>query len=258
MKNERKISAVIIAQDEQERISAAIESCIGFADEILVVDGGSKDKTADIAKSLGCRVVVNTWSGYASQRNFGADNAAHRWVFMLDADEVVSKELADSFSSWKAAASASYEAYSVYRVGDFFDSWLYGEATWYTRFYDKTKHRVANRIVHEGIDVEHDQLGKLDGILWHYGFRGLADTVNRFNKYTSLEVPKAVEEGKNFRLSRMVLKPPAKFLQKYIFQGLYRLGIKGLIVSMLWLVYTFLTESKLYEIEYYAKKQKTG
>ena len=87
------VSAAIIAQDEADRISDCLKSVV-FADEIVVVDGGSRDETADIAKSLGARVLFNKWPGYAAQKQFAVDNCRNDWVMILDADERVSEDAA--------------------------------------------------------------------------------------------------------------------------------------------------------------------
>lgn len=90
---DNRISVVIIAQDDGTRITAAIKSCKPFADDIVVIDGGSKDNTIQVAESLGCRVFSNPWAGYAKQRMFGVEKAEFDWIFLIDTDEVVDAEL---------------------------------------------------------------------------------------------------------------------------------------------------------------------
>src|SRR5438105_197914 len=93
-----KISAVIITFNEAENIRAACES-VAWADEILVVDSESMDATREIAAAIGARVIVNAWPGFAAQKQFGTDAAAHDWVLSLDADERVSSELQNSIEA---------------------------------------------------------------------------------------------------------------------------------------------------------------
>ena len=241
----RRVSVVIIAQDEQSRIANAVRSCEAFADEIVVIDGGSQDDTVLVARDLGCKVFVNRWPGYASQRNFGADRASHGWIFFIDADEVVGKDLATELSRWKKQADTK-EAYAVYRVGDFFDKRI--TDGYFVRLYDKRMLRVKEVLVHESVETEPAKTGQFTGVLWHYGFQSVNDHVARFNKYTDLEAQKAHLENRRFSLLRLLLRPPARFAHRYLLQKLYKQGMAGLTVAVLWSYYEFVREAKLYEI----------
>jgi glycosyltransferase involved in cell wall biosynthesis len=243
----RRVSVVIIAQDEQSCIGNAIRSCEAFADEIVVIDGGSQDDTVLVARDLGCKVFVNCWPGYASQRNFGAERASHDWIFFIDADEIVGADLAIELSGWKDLGGAK-EAYAVFRVGDFFDKQI--TDGYLVRLYNKRKLRIKEVPVHESVEAEPDNTGYFTGVLWHHGFRSVSDHVARFNKYTDLEARKAHSERKSFSLLRLLFRPPARFAQRYILQKLYKQGIAGLTVAVLWSYYEFAREVKLYEIHW--------
>jgi glycosyltransferase involved in cell wall biosynthesis len=240
----RRVSVVIIAQDEQSRIANAVRSCEAFADEIVMIDGGSRDDTVLVARDLGCKVFVNDWPGYASQRNFGAERASHDWIFFVDADEVVGEDLAAELCGWKKLRE-SKEAYAVYHIGNFFDKRITGGYA--VRLYNKRVLRVKEVLVHESVEIEPDKTGRFSGILWHHGFRSVSDHVARFNRYTDLEAQKAYLERKEFSLLRLLLRPPARFAQRYLLQKLYRQGIAGLTVAVLWSYYEFSREIKLYE-----------
>ncbi len=244
----RNISTVIIAQNEEKCIANAIKSCLAFADEIVVVDGGSHDTTVQIAQDLGCKVYTNTWPGYAKQRNFGADQAVHEWIFFIDADELVGQDLASALLTWKNEPKLEANAFAVNRVGDFLGKWLHSQAEYPVRLYNKKVVRIKDVLVHEAPDIGKERVIKLPGVLWHHGFRTIDDLVIRFNKYTSLDAQKSHLAGKTFSLARLLLKPHAKFLQVYVWQGMYRKGLAGLAVAGLWSYYIFLKEIKLYEI----------
>jgi glycosyltransferase involved in cell wall biosynthesis len=247
MNPSRKITTVLIAQDEQERIEAAIRSCEAFADEVLVLDGGSEDETVALARGLGCRVLVNPWPGYIEQRNLGASEASHDWIFIIDADEVVCGELATELGVWKEQADEAKEGYWVYRYGDFFSSRMIPDA-YSVRLYDRRRLRFEGGLVHESVPVAPQRAGSFKGTIWHYGFRSVSDHVSRFNEYTDLEAQKAHLAGKSFSVARLLLRPPARFAQRYLLQRLYKEGIAGLTVAVLWTYYEFLREIKLYEI----------
>ncbi len=249
------LSTVIIAQDEEDCIANAIQSCILFSDEIVVVDGGSKDKTVEIAEKLGATVYANPWPGYSAQRNFAADKASNNWIFIIDADEIVGEKLCSSILKWKKQASLRANAFSVIRIGDLLGVWLDGkpDSEVFVRLYDKQKIRIKDVIVHEGPDISGQNVIRLPGVLWHQGFRTIEELTIRFNKYTSLDAEKSYSLDKKFSLFRLIFKPPAKFFQKYIWHGMYKCGVPGFALATLWSFYAFLWEIKLFEI--YWKKR---
>jgi glycosyltransferase involved in cell wall biosynthesis len=250
----RQLSTVIIAQNEEECIANAIQSCLSFADEIIVVDGGSQDQTVKIAQTLGCQVYHNPWPGYAKQRNFGADCSSFDWIFCLDADEVVDPKLQAAILEWKQTPKLAADAFSIRRVGDFFEKWLDTRAESHIRLYNKTLFRVKEVLVHEQPDVGDAPVIQLPGTLWHQGFRGMSDLVIRFNRYTDLDAQQAYLLGKRFNWWRFLLKPPAKFLQQYLWYGMYRQGLAGLALSILWSYYIFLKEIKIYELAWKSQR----
>jgi glycosyltransferase involved in cell wall biosynthesis len=246
----RSLSVVIIALNEEECIANAIRSCQSFADEVVVVDSGSQDATVQIAQDLGCQVYYNSWTGYSDQRNFGADRAQHDWIFFIDADEVIDDRLATALLEWKHAPTIAANAFSAVRVGDFWDTWLDTRPEYHTRLYNKTIFRIKDVLVHEGPDIKDAPVIKLPGVIWHYGFRDISDLVIRFNRYTDLDAQQAHRNGTRFSLLRLLLKPSAKFVQQYVWYGMFRQGMAGFTLSGLWSFYIFLKEVKLYEIDW--------
>lgn len=243
--SQRTVSVVIIAQDEEGRIAQAIRSCAGFADEVVVVDGGSRDGTREAAAALGCTVHENPWPGYARQRNFGAEKALHPWILFLDADEIVGEDLAEAISRWKRDPDGQEEGFEIRRVGDFLGRWMGSEHL--VRLYDRRRHRVGDRHLHETVDVPREKLGRLEGTLWHHGFRSLSEHERRFGRYTDQEVDQALAENRSFSLSRLLLRPPARFVERYVVRGLWRKGIPGLAAALMWFNYEVMKELKLYE-----------
>jgi glycosyltransferase involved in cell wall biosynthesis len=250
------ISVVIIAQNEAECIANAIRSCHSFADEIVVIDGGSDDDTVSIATALGCQVYFNPWSGYSNQRNFGADQSVHDWIFFIDADEVIDPELATALLAWKRSPNLMADAFSAIRVGDFWDQWLDTRAEFHTRLYNKKAFRIKDVLVHEGPDIQDAPVIKLPGVIWHYGFRDVSDLVIRFNRYTDLDAQQSYQNGQRFSWLRLLLKPPAKFMQQYFWYGMARQGLAGFSLAVLWSYYIFLKEIKLYEIDWKTSKSQ--
>ncbi len=253
----RSISVVIITQDEEDRVGKAIQSCQSFADEIVVVDGGSRDRTPQIAQDLGCQVYQNPWPGYAKQRNFGAERAQHSWIFFIDSDEFVGDDLAASLLAWKQQPELPANAFAIYRIGDFLGQWLTNRGGYLVRLYNRDCFKIKDVLVHEEPDIGGAPVVRLPGTLWHQGFRSITDHVQRFDRYTSLDAQKRHKAGRKFSLLRLILRPQARFFQKYILHGLYRKGISGLAVACFWSYYEFLQEIKLYELNWKEQEQRS-
>lgn len=245
----QRVSVVIITQNEVDRLVRAVASCRAFADEIVVIDGGSTDDTVAQARALGCAAYENPWPGYAKQRNFGIERATHPWIFMLDSDEIVDDELAAAINRWKTAPLAAY-ALSIRRIGDFLGRWMDGgKSEYHVRLHHREKFTIPDVLVHEKPDVGSHAVQHLGGTMWHYGFRSVSDALTRFDRYTDLEAAEAART-RRFSALRLLLRPPARFVQRYFWQGLFRKGYAGLTVAVLWSWYEFLREIKLYEIEW--------
>lgn len=245
----RSVSTVIIAQDEAERIAACVEAAKPFSDEIVVMDGGSRDETASVARSLGCRVIESPWPGYARQRNLGANAAAHDWIFWVDADERVGRVLAGEINRWKERSEEPHEAIAVKRVGDLMGIWLRDRPESQIRLYNRRHWGVREVPVHESV-VSTDGRGhvrELPGTLWHHGFRSIHDHVERFNRYTTLDAELAISSGRRFSPWRLVVRPPARFVQRLVVQRGFRIGVRGLVDALLWSYYEIMVELKVLE-----------
>lgn len=247
----RSITTVIIAQNEAPRIGDAILSCVTFSDEIVVIDGGSDDGTPEIARGLGCIVHLNPWPGYAAQRNFAAQKASHDWIFFIDSDEIVGEDLARSIDEWRsmpAGAGDEPGGYVITRRGDFLGRWMAGQEI--VRLYDRRRHRIKDVVLDEEVDLPPARAGRLKGTLWHFGFRSLDEHLARFNRYTQTWAREAVEGGARFSLARLLLRPPARFLQRYLGKGLFRKGVPGLAASAFWGYFEVIKELKVLELRW--------
>jgi len=246
--NLRQISVVMITQNEAARMGRAIASCNTFADEIVVIDGGSKDDTVHRARQLGAKVIVNPWPGYALQRRFGVQQASHDWIFLIDSDEVVGDDLAQTLVDWNQAHDSGCYAFKVDRTNDFLGCWLPHHMDDQVRLFNREHHHISKALVHEGVDVDRATVPKLTGTLWHYKFRSLHDQVQRFNHYTSLEAQRDYDTGQRYSLLRLLLKPPARFVQRYVWQRFWTKGLAGFTNGLFWVGYDVLKEIKLYEL----------
>src|SRR5258708_3227400 len=118
-----KITATVITFNEEHNIAAALES-LSWADEIVVVDSESTDRTVEIARQVTDRIFVRPWPGYSAQKNFAADQAANHWIFSLDADERVSPELTDEIKQLRLSASSAPAAFEMPRLTFYLGRWI--------------------------------------------------------------------------------------------------------------------------------------
>ena len=141
-----KITATIITLDEERNIARAIES-LRCCDEILILDSGSTDRTVELATNLGARVIEAGWRGYAGQKNWAAEQAAHEWILSLDADEALSEALEAEIWNLKKSGPR-FDAYTMPRLARYLGRWIY-HAGWYPdrkiRLYDRSQSQVGGR-----------------------------------------------------------------------------------------------------------------
>ncbi|MGA8599136.1 MAG: glycosyltransferase family 2 protein, partial [Bryobacteraceae bacterium] len=157
-----KISAAIITYNEERNIARVIES-LRCCDEILVLDSGSNDRTVEIAKTLGARVVETFWHGYAAQKNIAAELASHDWILALDADESLSEALEAEIWQIKKAGPR-YDGYTMPRLAQYLGRWIL-HGGWYpdrkVRLFDRRKAKWVGQYVHESVKVE-GRIGHLE------------------------------------------------------------------------------------------------
>lgn len=242
----RAISTVIICRDEAERLERCVRSVQPFSDEVLVVDSGSTDGTPELADSLGCRVIANEWPGYAAQRNFGANAAAHDWIFTIDSDEAVDSELARAIEELPDEGARAEAGCSVRRINRFMGEWLPGGAELKVRLYDRRRASFQDAVVHELVDVRVESAARLPGTLWHDSHRNLDDATRRLNLYTSLEAEIAARE-RPMRPWRIFARPLLRFGHRFVWERSYRHGWAGFFYALHWSYWELLREMKVFE-----------
>lgn len=243
------LSVTIITLNEAEHIGAAIDS-VRWADEIIVVDAGSTDKTADIARGKGVRFETRPWQGYADQKNFAASLASHDWILSLDADERVPAALATEIAS-KLAASPDGHGYRIPRVTFHLGRWIRTTdfyPDYQTRLYDRRHARWQGRLVHESVQVD-GRRGQLRNEIEHYSFRDLSDQLDRINHYSTLSARQMHEAGARSSAWHMMVHPPAAFLRNYLLRRGFMDGTVGLTISLVNSYGVFLKFAKLWEIQ---------
>lgn len=221
----------MIASDEERRLPACLQS-LDFCDEIVVVDGGSHDRTAEIARAAGAVVVENPWPGFAAQRNVALDNAHSDWILEIDADERVSPALAAEIRRMLADPPDQAIRMAALPMRDLFLDRPLGPSTRYPRYRHRLFRRGAfrhdeSRIVHEGLSPEGPVLpleGELEHLLATTWREARADAI----AYARLESSQHRRPGPRDALKGALLRPAAKFAYRTLLYGGWRDGTKGL------------------------------
>ena len=229
------VSVCIITLNEEANIGRTLESVKDFADEIIVVDSGSKDNTVSIAQSFGAKVFVESWKGFASQKNSALAKAGCEWILSLDADEEVSAELAKSIKAVRQSGSSEFDAYTMNRRNMYMGRWIR-----HAGYYPDPKMRLVKRELAEfELRAVHEDMkklprtGHLDGDLIHHAYPTLESFIEHANRYSSLGAGMVVaERNVGFSLINIVLRPLVRFLYMYFFRLGFLDGREGLLVLM--------------------------
>jgi glycosyltransferase involved in cell wall biosynthesis len=242
------LSAVLITLDEERRLGAALES-VSFCDEVLVVDAGSRDRTLDVARQAGARVLVHTpWPGFVAQRNYAIGAARHDWILALDADERVTPALRAEIESL-ASPGFAHAGYRVPRVTFYLGRWI-RRTDWYPdrqlRLFDRRRGQWQGGLVHESVKVE-GSTGRLSGEIEHRPYADISEHVRTIDRYTSLWADDAARAGRRAGRAALALTPAWSFFRNYVLKGGVLLGEAGWTISMLAAYYTLLKLAKLRE-----------
>jgi len=222
------LSVVMITRNAATQLAACLES-IAFADETLVVDGGSSDGTAELAARHGARVLQKEWLGFGPQKQFAVESARHDWVLCLDADERVSESLRASILAALAAPAA--QAYAMPRCNRFMGRWLrYGEGypDWSLRLFNRRHARWSDDPVHEKV-LTAAPVARLEGDLLHDSAETLESYLDKQNRYTSIQAAALFKAGKRAGVAQLLLSPALRFLKFYFGRLGFLDGVPGLV-----------------------------
>jgi glycosyltransferase involved in cell wall biosynthesis len=228
-----KISAVIITYNEEDRLPDALASVQGIADEIVVVDSYSTDRTVEIARSARAVVRQNRFEDYGQQKNFAMAQAGCDWILNLDADERVSPELKRAIAVLKeGAAPAAAAAFAIKRKTFYLGRWI-RHSGWYpdrkVRLFKKSAAAWQGRI-HERLLVT-GPVARLGGDILHFTYRDIGDHVRRLDRYSAFQAEEIVSGGKKCLFLRLLLLPPITFLRHYAWRLGFLDGFPGLVIA---------------------------
>jgi glycosyltransferase involved in cell wall biosynthesis len=244
------ISAVIIARNEERDIGRTI-AALPFVDEVLVVDSGSCDRTVEISRSLGARTLQHPFEGYGPQKAWAVGRAAHDWVLCLDADEVVTPELAAAIEKVQARERPSCAAYRFRFVTVFMGRpLLHGPVSrrFHVRLFDRRLAGWTNAAVHEQV-VARGPVGELPGQVLHYTVHDLSESLGKLDAYSTLGAIELVRRGRRRGGVALALTAPVQFFRHYVLHQNFRNGVPGLVWSLMNAMGSVLKHVKARELE---------
>ena len=252
----QKISVVIITFNEEKDIGRCLDAVLPVADDIVVVDSFSEDKTEEIVKSKGARFIQHTFEGHIQQKNWAITQAKYPHVLSLDADEVLSEMLRNEIV--KAKENWAADGYYFNRMTNYCGKWI-KHCGWYPdqklRLWDSTKGKWGGINPHDKFEMEEgSKLKHLKGDLYHYSYHSISQHVQQIDTFTTIGAKEAIARGKKANVFLLLFKPQWKFFRDYIIKRGILDGYYGLVVCGLSAVATFVKYLKMIELKKQGRK----
>lgn len=252
-----KLSVVIITYNEEENIGGCLEG-VKWADEIVIVDNFSTDRTIDIAKRYTDRIFQRKWDGYGSQKNHAISKATNNWILAIDADERVTRELSNEILALFRSGEPLLAGYELPYKVFFGDRWV-RHGGWYPeyhiRLFRKDQGRFKERLVHEGVEVS-GPVGRLHHFVEHYTYRSISDFIQRMDRYSTLSAEAYHKEGRQVGWLETAFRAWFTFVQMYLLKRGFLDGAVGFQLATLYSYYTFVKYSKLKELRHIKRKAR--
>lgn len=246
-----RLSVIVPAGNSAEVIEQCLTS-VRWADELIVVDSFSSDGTLEIAQRYADRILRNEYINSATQKNWAIPQASHLWVLIVDTDERVSPELRQEIEA-VIAQPGEYAAYRMPRV-----NYAFGRPVRYAGYYpdyqvrlfQRDRGRYAPRQAHAHMMID-GAVGTLANPIIHYAHRTMEQTIRGLlGPMTYWEALERYQQGRRANMWQLFLRPPAAFIYRYLYQGGFRDGPTGLVISLLWSFYVGLTYLRLWEMQH--------
>lgn len=244
------LTVAIITLNEEKNLDRTLKSVKNLADEIVIVDSGSVDRTEEIAKKYGAKFFHQKWLGYGLQRNRAIELSNSEWVLNIDADEEISEELAEKILEIKKGEKLGYDVYKINFMSVCFNKKIrYGgwSNTYRIRLFKKLSGKFNENTVHEEFETL-SEIGKINEYIYHHSYSDLEDYFTKFNKYTTLGAIEYYKKRKKASFLSIVFSPFYKFIRMYIFRLGFLDGLEGFLLAITSSLYTMVKYYKLREI----------
>lgn len=246
-----RLSVIIPTYNVEIYLDALLDCVVGWADEVIVCDSFSTDKTIEIAERHNVRVVQHEYVNSAKQKNWIIPQASCEWVLIIDADEKPEELLKMEIKEFLASVSDDVDLAYIPRKNLFWGEFL-GKATAYpdyqSRLFRRDSGRYQDKEVHAQVEVSGKRV-YLKNALVHDDFTDISSWWLRNNRYYRYELDECIKRGRKWGFKIQYARPLYVFLKIYICRGGFLHGFKGLFAAFQWFVYYFMVGAKLYEYE---------
>lgn len=247
-----QLSVYLVTLNEEERLENTLRAASRVADEIVVVDSGSTDRTESIARQYGARFIFNKWKNISSQKRFAQNECHHDWVLSLDADEVLSEGLIDEILALKQQPDIPvrnvFKAKIVAMYPGDRKPRLFANYYNLVRLYNRSQATMPDDMTHDRVVLEEGcVIVQLRNAVHHYSYISLTKLWQKYNAYSDELVKTAIATGKGYSRTRMVFEFPVQFIRYYILRGQFLHGWWGFISAVTSAYFRFLKIAKYIE-----------
>lgn len=244
------LSAIVLTLNEEENIERCLSSLHDVADEIIVVDSFSTDKTEEICRPFKVRFIKHAFEGFIEQKNFAVSQTTHPYVLCIEGDEALSEQLKQSILDIKK--NWTHDAYYFNRYSNYCGKWI-KHCGWYpdkkTRMWDHRKGRFGGSNPHDRLIMDAGSTKKhLKGDLLHFAFTSISEHVALANRYSDIKADAAFERGQKGSLFNIVFRPLFQFIKDYFFYLGLLDGFYGLVICSIAAYSKFLKYAKLRQL----------
>lgn len=243
------VTALIPTMNDEPRLADCLKS-VSWADEIVVVDSGSTDRTVEIAREFNARVLTHPFTGFTAHMNWAIPQCSNEWIFAIDSDERATPELSAQIREL-LAGKPDLDFYTVVR-----DTWYMGRllrgSAWsgerILRLYRRDKIRYGDKTAYPEFDTGGGKVGALSGKLLHYTYRSMDNVYDKGSLYSTLWARDCFQRGKKVSLFKLFFRPAWAFFHMYVLRRSFLDGRVGFIVSMNDAAYTIQKYVKLWAL----------
>ncbi len=240
------LTAILISYNEELDLPRALASLEGIADEMILVDSGSTDRTCEIARAHGARVYARKMDGFAEQKNYAVSLASNDWIFSMDCDHELSPELRASLLAWKEQKSPGNNGYEMSQLTNYLGGWI-RHSGWYPEYklllFRRDQGKFFNAL-HERVRLD-GPAGRLEGNLLHYTVRSLPELRAKLEAMSTLAAEDLFARGRKSWRAAMIFASPWTILQRLVFQLGVLDGRRGFLIAWFSGKYIYLKFRKL-------------